>query len=143
MDRVALLLSRAMLLVFTVFPTYYALASPPDLRLLLIYVGTGGILAATFGPYVVGLCWKGATRTGAIASMIAGEIVYMVVLLGFGQQALVAGPIGVAAGLVTIYVVSLVTPGHPSTDFVQKLFYTGGARGRRDRRCRDSGGTTT
>jgi sodium/proline symporter len=121
-DRIALRLSRIMLFVFTVLPTYFALASPPKFLLLLIYVGIGGILSATFAPYVVGLYWRGATRSGAIAALVVGLASFLVTLLGFSQTAIVAGPIAVAASVVTIYVVSKWTPGVPSPAFVAELF---------------------
>jgi sodium/proline symporter len=121
-DRTALRLSRLMLFIFTVLPTYFALVSPPQFLLLLIYVGIGGILSATFAPYVVGLYWRRATRAGAIASMLVGLACFLAVLLGLKQTPMVAGPIGVAVSLLMIYAVSKTTARYPSEAFVEQLF---------------------
>ena len=39
---------------------------------LIIWIGTGGMMAAFAGPLVVGALWKGVTRHGAYAGLLAG-----------------------------------------------------------------------
>jgi len=45
---------------------------------LIIWIGTGGMMAAFAGPLVVGALWKGVTRHGAYAGLVSGFATFIV-----------------------------------------------------------------
>jgi Na+/proline symporter len=49
---------------------------------LLIWMGTGGMMAAFAGPLVLGALWSGVTRTGALAGLVSGATVFGVLHAG-------------------------------------------------------------
>jgi SSS family solute:Na+ symporter len=85
---------------------------------------------ASLTPLVfAALYWKGATRLGAYASVLAAMSVWLVLFRqsGWGGEYLVGGVMPVtwsfAAGAVAMVLVSLVTP-RPSAKTVEKFFPT-------------------
>lgn len=91
-------------------------------------MGVGGILAGATGPLLIGSLWKGATKTGAIASFLVGVIsfglgiVYFFVLkeVPFKNPFAVAGTCIIIAA-VTMIVVSLFTKKLPQ-EHVDDMF---------------------
>ena len=95
---------------------------------ILFLVGAAFSLAASafFPPLVTGIFWKRATKWGAITGMVVGlsvSIYYMMrtypfftnmgvpkMDLWFGLNPISAGVFGLPAGLITIIIVSLLTP---------------------------------
>ena len=45
---------------------------------LIVWIGTGGMMAAFAGPLVVGGLWRGVTRSGAYAGLISGFLTFIV-----------------------------------------------------------------
>ena len=45
---------------------------------LIIWIGTGGMMAAFAGPLVVGALWRGVTKRGAYAGLISGFTTFIV-----------------------------------------------------------------
>ena len=45
---------------------------------LIVWIGTGGMMAAFAGPLVVGALWRGVTRSGAYAGLISGFLTFIV-----------------------------------------------------------------
>ena len=45
---------------------------------LIVWLGTGGMMAAFAGPLVVGALWRGVTRSGAYAGLISGFLTFIV-----------------------------------------------------------------
>ena len=108
---------------------------------ILFLVGAAFSLAASafFPPLVLGVFWKRANKWGAIIGMVAGLAVCVYYMmrtypfftnmgvpkmdLWFGLSPISAGVFGLPVGLVTIWIVSLLTPA-PS----QGSAGTGGAR---------------
>jgi Na+/proline symporter len=80
-DRRALLVGRAGILVTGVVAAL-AVFNPPELLSILLWVGIGGIISALTGPLFVGLFWKRATATGAIAAAVSSFALYFVIHLG-------------------------------------------------------------
>jgi cation/acetate symporter len=130
--------SKSLLLVVAVIAAWVTSHKPGN---ILFLVGAAFSLAASgfFPALVLGVFWKRANKWGAITGMVAGLGVcmyYMSVtypffrdLLGvtapiasyqwFGMNAISAGVFGVPVGLLTIWIVSLLTPA-PAQD-VQEL----------------------
>jgi cation/acetate symporter len=130
--------SKALLLVVAVIAAWVTSYKPGN---ILFLVGAAFSLAASafFPALVLGVFWKRANKWGAITGMVAGLGVcmyYMSVtypflrdLFGvtapiasyqwFGMNAISAGVFGVPVGLLTIWIVSLLTPA-PSQE-VQEL----------------------
>ncbi len=109
---------------------------------LLVWMGTGGLLAAFAGPLVLGALWSGVTRAGAYAGLLSGVSVFAALHAGLVNPAWFAGGVlqeaatwlqqeapnpfscsamGEIVSLLTTWLVSIFTqaldPGH-----VQKLF---------------------
>jgi len=121
--------SKALLLVVALVAAWVTSHKPGN---ILFLVGAAFSLAASgfFPALVLGVFWKRANKWGAIVGMVAGLGVcmyYMCVtypflrdLLGvtkpiasyqwFGMNAISAGVFGVPVGLLTIWIVSLLTP---------------------------------
>jgi len=130
-------ISKALLLVVALIAAYVTSLKPGN---ILFLVGAAFSLAASafFPALVLGVFWKRANKWGAITGMIAGlgtAMLYMVRTYPFfggvsanewfGLAPISAGVFGVPVGLITIYVVSLLTP-EPSKqiqDFVEHCRY--------------------
>lgn len=78
-DRRVLLLSRISTVVVLIICMAMALAFLDRNITLIVWIGTGGMMAAFAGPLVVGALWRGVTRTGAYAGLIAGLGAFMLV----------------------------------------------------------------
>jgi len=122
-------ISKSLLLVVAIIAAWVTSYKPGN---ILFLVGAAFSLAASafFPALVLGIFWKRASKWGAITGMVAGLGVcmyYMCVtypflrdLIGvtapiasyqwFGLNAISAGVFGVPVGLVTIWIVSLLTP---------------------------------
>ncbi len=118
-------LSKVLLVVVAIAAATVTSLKPGD---ILFLVGAAFSLAASafFPPLVVGVFWKRATKWGAITGMVVGLgvcIYYMlrtypfftnmgvpVMHLWFGLNPISAGVFGLPAGLITIIIVSLLTP---------------------------------
>jgi cation/acetate symporter len=130
-------ISKALLLVVALIAAYVTSLKPGN---ILFLVGAAFSLAASafFPALVYGVFWKRANKWGAITGMVLGlgtAMLYMVRTYPFfggvsanewfGMAPISAGVFGVPVGLITIYVVSLLTPA-PSQqvqDFVEHCRY--------------------
>ncbi len=118
-------LSKVLLVVVAIVAAFVTSLKPGD---ILFLVGAAFSLAASafFPPLVLGVFWKRATKWGAIVGMTAGLgvcIYYMLrtypfftnmgvpkMDLWFGLNPISAGMFGLPIGLITIIIVSLLTP---------------------------------
>ncbi len=114
-------ISKALLVVVAIIAAYVTSLKPGD---ILFLVGAAFSLAASafFPPLVLGVFWKRANKWGAIVGMAVGLGVcayYMYTRypffgvnmpLWFGLSPVSAGMFGLPAGLVTIIIVSMLTP---------------------------------
>jgi cation/acetate symporter len=100
------------------------------------------LAAASFFPaLVMGIWWKRANKTGALAGMIVGLAVTLYYMIAsrffgvtwFGTATIASGVFGIPLGFLTIWVVSLLTKAPPQElqDFVVDIRYpkSGGATG--------------
>jgi cation/acetate symporter len=118
-------ISKVLLVVVAIIAAYVTSLKPGD---ILFLVGAAFSLAASafFPPLVLGVFWKRATKWGAIIGMSTGLAVCMYYMmrtypfftnmgvpkmdLWFGLNPISAGMFGLPAGLLTIIIVSLLTP---------------------------------
>ena len=123
--------SKALLVVVALVAAYVTSLKPGD---ILFLVGAAFSLAASafFPALVLGVFWRRANKWGAIAGMVAGLGLCMYYMLQtypffggvaanqwFNMAPISAGVFGVPVGILTIIVVSLLTP-EPSKQ-VQEL----------------------
>src|SRR5258706_652679 len=123
--------SKMLLLVVALVAAYVTSLKPGD---ILFLVGAAFSLAASafFPALVLGVFWKRANKWGAITGMVAGLGVCMYYMYTtypffggvaanqwFNMNPISAGVFGVPIGIITIFVVSLLTP-EPSKQ-VQEL----------------------
>ena len=126
-EQIALNISRVAIVLVGVVACWLAW-NPPQFLAVLLWMGVGGILAGATGPLLIGSLWKGATKTGAIASFLVGVIsfglgiVYCFVLkeVPFKNPFAVAGTCIIIAA-VTMIVVSLFTKKMPQ-EHVDDMF---------------------
>jgi cation/acetate symporter len=123
---VRITVSKFLLLGVAIVAAYVTSLKPGD---ILFLVGAAFSIAASalFPALVLGIFWKRASKWGAIIGMLAGMgicLYYMVntypfftkmfgitpIPLWFGLNPISAGMFGVPVGLITIFVVSLLTP---------------------------------
>ena len=124
-------ISKALLVVVALAAAYVTSLKPGD---ILFLVGAAFSLAASafFPALVMGVFWKRANKWGAITGMVAGLGLCMYYMYNtypffggipanewFGMGPITAGVFGVPVGILTIFVVSLLTP-EPSRE-VQEL----------------------
>ena len=124
-------ISKALLVVVALAAAYVTSLKPGD---ILFLVGAAFSLAASafFPALVMGVFWKRANKWGAITGMAAGLGLCMYYMYNtypffggipanewFGMGPITAGVFGVPVGILTIFVVSLLTP-EPSRE-VQEL----------------------
>ncbi len=123
--------SKALLVIVALTAAYVTSLKPGD---ILFLVGAAFSLAASsfFPALVMGVFWRRANKWGAIAGMLAGLGVCMYYMYTtypffggvaanqwFNMNPISAGVFGVPIGIITIFVVSLLTP-EPSKQ-VQEL----------------------
>ncbi|MBX3717598.1 MAG: VC_2705 family sodium/solute symporter [Burkholderiales bacterium] len=127
--------AKGLLLIVAIIAAYVTSLKPGN---ILFLVGAAFSMAASafFPALVMGIFWKRASKWGAIAGILAGLgtcLYYMVhtyptfiqwfgttpITKWFGLDPISAGMFGVPIGIITIFVVSLVTPA-PEKD-VQEL----------------------
>ncbi|MEO8101270.1 MAG: sodium:solute symporter family protein [Betaproteobacteria bacterium] len=124
-------ISKALLVVVALIAAYVTSLKPGN---ILFLVGAAFSLAASgfFPALVMGVFWKRANKWGAITGMVAGLGTAMYYMYNtypffggvaanewFGMAPISAGCFGVPVGIITIFVVSLLTPA-PSRE-VQEL----------------------
>ncbi len=141
-DRIGLLIGRvATILVLLVSITIAW--STRDMNIaLLVWIGVGGMMAATSAPMFLGVLWRRATKYGAISGFVAGGLLFSLFksasikaawfadggLAGFGTwlEAQATNPfacatLGAGASLLTMVVVSLLTR-PPSEAHLARVF---------------------
>ena len=128
-------LSKALLLFVAVAAAWVASLRPDTILSMVAWAFS--IAGACFFPaLVLGIFWRRASRTGAIAGMLVGLGVTLYYLLGvkffgmqkwFGISDISAGVFGLAAGFATIVLVSLISraPDQATRELIDAVRYPG------------------
>jgi Na+/proline symporter len=77
LDRRVLWLSRVSTVVVLVVAMAMAWALMDVNIALIVWIGTGGMMAAFAGPLVVGALWRGVTAAGAYAGLVGGFATFL------------------------------------------------------------------
>lgn len=110
-ERNELLISRYSTLVVLALAVVLAWNPPASLSIFL-WIGIGGIMAATAGPILLGGLWERANKVAAISSLLVGNIVYWIIYLPFGfdlANPFAASGISVIVGILVMYIVTIAT----------------------------------
>ncbi|MGQ0509471.1 MAG: sodium:solute symporter family protein [Betaproteobacteria bacterium] len=133
-------ISKVLLIFVAITAAYVTSLKPGD---ILFLVGAAFSIAASafFPPLVMGVFWKRANKWGAIVGMLAGLgicVYYMMrtypfftnmgvpkMDLWWGLNPISAGMIGLPVGIITIWIVSLLTapPSKEVQEFVEHVRY--------------------
>jgi sodium/proline symporter len=77
-DRRVLIISRFATVGVMLVCTAMAWALADRNVALIVWVGTGGMMAAFAGPLVLGSIWRGITKAGAFAGLLGGVVVFSI-----------------------------------------------------------------
>jgi Na+/proline symporter len=75
-DRRVLAISRVSTIVVMLICTAMAWALMDRNVALIVWIGSGGMMAAFAGPLLLGAVWRGVTRAGAFAGLIGGVVTF-------------------------------------------------------------------
>ena len=78
LDRQVLTISRVATVLVLVVCAAIAWAWVETNVMLIIWIGTGGIMSAFAGSLVFGALWRGVTRGGAYAGLVSGFVTFLV-----------------------------------------------------------------
>ncbi len=81
-DRIALLISRIATIVVLVGAVALAWETQDKNVALLVWIGIGGMMAASASPMFLGVLWRRATRAGSITGFIVGGATFSVLHSG-------------------------------------------------------------
>jgi len=79
LERRVLNISRVSTVVIMMLCTAMAWAMLDMNVTIIVWIGTGCMMAAFAGPLILGAVWKGVTKAGAFAGLISGGLVFIVV----------------------------------------------------------------
>lgn len=109
-EKKQLLVLRVLIVFFIAISVVLAL-DPPTFIAQLMGISWGALAGAFLAPFLYGLFWKGTTRLSVWASFAVGVgITVANMFLKFIESPINAGAIAMAAGLVVVPVVSILTP---------------------------------
>lgn len=119
-ERWVKIISRVATILVAIIATLMVMDPPPYLTLFL-WIGVGGVLSATSGPVLLGLYWKGTTRTAAYVTVLGCFGVYLWLTVGLNWGGMPATGLMFLVSLVVTLVVSLVTKDRMSDEYLAKL----------------------
>jgi Na+/proline symporter len=77
-DRRVLVISRITTVAVVIICTTMAWALMDRNVAMIVWIGTGGMMAGFAGPLVVGSIWRGVTKAGALAGLLGGVSVFAI-----------------------------------------------------------------
>ncbi len=120
-SKTRLTVARIILVAVAVLAAVLASTKPADI-LSMVAMAFSIAASGLFAPLVLGVWWKRANATGAIAGMVAGFLVCMYYIISthktfgiqndlwFGVNTISAGSFGIPVSFAAIIIVSLLTP---------------------------------
>lgn len=109
-EKKQIVIMQVLVVFFLVISVVIAL-NPPTFIAQLMGISWGALAGAFLAPFMYGLYWKGVTRAGVWAGFAAGVgITVSNMFIGFIASPINAGAAAMAAGLIVVPVVSLLTP---------------------------------
>ena len=85
-DRRVLLISRWSTLAVLLMCMFMAWALQNKNIALLVWIGSGGMMAAFAGPLVMGALWRGVTKVGAYAGLVCDMVTFVMLHSGILGQ---------------------------------------------------------
>jgi Na+/proline symporter len=110
------LITRILVVAFAIFGLLISVGAKWVVfwMILFAYVGSGAALGI---PLIAGLYWKKATRTGCIASMIAGALTVIIWKMTPALKKIIfEGVPGLIIALLVLIIVSLMTQRSPEAE---------------------------
>ena len=138
-DRIGLTIGRTATVLVLIASIAIAWSTREKNVALLVWIGIGGMMAATAAPMFLGVLWRGATRVGALCGFVAGGLTFSVLHSGLFDAAWLGGgdiatwianqgvnpfacaTLGAAASIATMVTVSLFTE-PPSEAHLKRVF---------------------
>ncbi|MCP5198661.1 MAG: sodium:solute symporter family protein [Gammaproteobacteria bacterium] len=90
-DRIGLLIGRVATVAVLLVSIWLAWSTREKNIALLVWLGVGGMMAATAAPMFLGVLWRRATRSGAYIGFIAGGVTFGVLKAGLIEAGWFAG----------------------------------------------------
>lgn len=97
-DRIGLRIGRVATVLVLVAAIALAWSTRHKNVALLVWMGIGGMTAATAAPMFLGVLWRGATRAGALTGFVVGGTVFSVLHAGLVEPEWFSGSTLEAAG---------------------------------------------
>lgn len=120
-DKKQLLLMRILIVFFIAVSVVLAL-KPPTFIAQLMGISWGALAGAFLAPFLYGLFWKKTTQAAVWVSFLSGVgITVSNLFLKFIESPINAGAAAMAAGLIIVPVISLITP-KMKKETVEELF---------------------
>ncbi|MEX2482243.1 MAG: sodium:solute symporter family protein [Gammaproteobacteria bacterium] len=141
-DRIGLFIGRTATIGVLIGAIWLAWSTRDTNIALLVWIGVGGMMAATAAPMFLGVLWRGATRAGAYCGFIVGGTVFVLLHSGAIKAAWFAdtwlesaavwleiqkvnpyacATIGVGLSITVMVIVSLATK-PPSAAHLERVF---------------------
>ena len=98
-DRRVLGISRWSTVIVLVLCTAMAWAMQDMNIALLVWMGTGGMMAAFAGPLVLGALWRGVTLAGAVAGLVSGMATFALLRSGLPWMVVDPSALGPLSGV--------------------------------------------
>ena len=98
-DHRVLVISRWSTVIVLVLCTAMAWAMQDMNIALLVWMGTGGMMAAFAGPLVLGALWRGVTLAGAFTGLISGMATFALLRSGLPWMVVDPGALGPLSGI--------------------------------------------
>ncbi|HOO64118.1 MAG TPA: sodium:solute symporter family protein, partial [Synergistaceae bacterium] len=120
-DQDVFKLSRVVTVIIGIVAILFGISRPATIfKLILFAFGGLGIWVA---PVILGMYWKGATKMGAMLSVILGEILFVLITLKYHSWALGFNPLIVSwtITMILMVVISKITPA-PSQAVLKRHF---------------------
>ena len=120
-ERRKVVVMRVLIVFFIVISLMLAL-NPPTFIAQMMGISWGALAGAFLAPFMLGLYWKGVTRSAVWACFVWGVGLTVVnMLLGNPINPINCGAIAMLGGFPVVWICSIVSPKLPKT-YVEKMF---------------------